>query len=581
MTKFFEPIKASATHIYHSALELSPISSIVRKLYYDRCDRITQCPRVVIGTPDSWDPSVTFSGKRDHKSCAWSPCGQFIAAQAKKTVEIRNHLTFEILTVLQSTNDVPRLIGPPAYSPDGLSLACVFSNGVVIWDIQTGGVVKSFKCHGGVESLVWSLDGGKIAITSNSRGRSIETYDITSGAQLFAERSYTPHLWACNESFRFVIDSLRVNSTQRGDLRPEISISEIGPTLTKIESVSPNFPMDRPTVAAFSPSTSRVSITDRGAFRIMEIRKSNLLLEESRKFVSFQFSSDGNLFAASDLDHIRIWKYTSGRYTFWREFSFQYLPVSSQKTISLQFSPTSVSILSQRGNIVQVWPLDDSITPPNLHRPCKYAAIPPSGHYIAAAHGSTITIIEVHSQAPPCLVDAGAEIEGLVITGNVLLAASSEKVVAWLLTEEGAGDCDHIWTLPKPGCIFRVEGQVGAIYSHNALPSVYHTGTGKILGIFRIPQNFSHPSLSLTLPSNCQEYRYLRCTTPQSNVSPEHDWLISNTEIQEVGWIMDPQGRHRLWVPVEWRKPWKQENWHHDITMLFIRIGDGFLIVKF
>ena len=45
---FFEFIDVSATHVYHSALELSPLSSVVRKLYYHR--RPTPFPRVVGAT---------------------------------------------------------------------------------------------------------------------------------------------------------------------------------------------------------------------------------------------------------------------------------------------------------------------------------------------------------------------------------------------------------------------------------------------------------------------------------------------------------------------------------------------------
>ena len=574
MTKFFEPIKASATHIYHSALELCPTSSIVRKLYYGRCDRITRCPRLVIGTPDSWAPIRSFSCKGGYKSCAWSPCGQFIATRAEKTVEIRNHLTFELLTILQPPNDTPPLVGLPVYSPNERSLACAFSDGVVIWDIQTGGVVKSFECRGHIESLVWSLDGGGIAITSDGRGDGcyIKTYDIASGAQLFAEKSYTPHLWAYKETFRFVTDSLE-------ESRPEISISEIGPTLTKIESVSPEFRMKDPGVTAFSPSTSHVSISDLGSFRIMEIRKSNLLLEaDSSSFHFFQFSLDGNLFAAVDFDCIHIWKYASGSYTLWRKFPFHNPPIFD---CDLLFSPTPVSILFQHGNAVQVWPLDDSITLPKPHRLCEYAAIPPSGHYIATADRSTITIIDVHSQSPPWLVDTGAEIKGLVITGNVLLAASSGKVVAWLLTEEGVGNWHSIWTISAPFCDFSVEGQVGVIQTDRVHPFIYHTETGDFLDRVHEPQQFSHPFLSFTRQSDCQEYRYLRRNTSQPDVPPEDDWLISNTQMEEAGWIIDPRGRHRLWVPVEWRQPWRQGDWNHDITTLFISLGGRFVTIKF
>jgi hypothetical protein len=54
VTKFFEPINVSAAHIYHSALELSPLSSIVRRLYYHQ--RHTPFPRVLVGTPDIMGP---------------------------------------------------------------------------------------------------------------------------------------------------------------------------------------------------------------------------------------------------------------------------------------------------------------------------------------------------------------------------------------------------------------------------------------------------------------------------------------------------------------------------------------------
>src|ERR1700679_660655 len=90
VTKFFEPINASATHIYHSALELCPTSSIVRELYYNRAGRITRLPRVVVGPPDSWDSTISISGKGDYGSCTWSPCGRFVAALMGNTAEIRN-----------------------------------------------------------------------------------------------------------------------------------------------------------------------------------------------------------------------------------------------------------------------------------------------------------------------------------------------------------------------------------------------------------------------------------------------------------------------------------------------------------
>ena len=582
MTKFFEPIKASATHIYHSALELSPISSIVRKLYYDQCDRITRYPKVVIGTPNSWDPTTSF--KVHGQSCAWSPCGQFIAARTKKTVEIRNHLTLKLLAVLQTPNITFSLTGSPAYSSDGQFLSCAVNDSVVIWDVQTGGVVKCLECYDGIRSLVWSLDGGKIAITSAHYrwGNHIEMYDISSGVRLFTDAFHTPHLWACKDSFRFVTDSSSMDFEPE-DLTPEISIYEIGPTLTDIESVNPESPMIGP-VAAFSPPTSRVSILGPGMLYITEIQEFNVLLKESGWFTSCQFSSDGDLFAASDSDsgHIFIWKYASGSYTLWRDFPPQYLPAPYY---DLQFSPTSLSILSQHGDILQVRQLDGPPTPPQNHHPCRHAAIPPSGNYIATAHESTIKIINVHSRASPQLVDTGIKIEGLFITGNVLLAASSERVVAWLLTEEGVIDRNSIWTISTPSSLlkpgFKVEGKVGMIKTSEIRPFIYHTETGDVLDSIHEPQQSGRPFLPFSRRSDYQEYQYLCHTIPQSDVPLEDDWLISSGGMQETGWVVDPQGRHRLWVPAEWRHPWWPGNWHHDITTLSIRVGDQIVVIKF
>jgi len=142
--KFFEVIKVSATHIYHSALELCPTSSIIRKLYYHR--RITRLPKVVIGTPESWARNIAISHNDDYNGpCIWSPCGRFVAVQTRRAVEIRNQLTLELITILQLTKLIRDLAGPLAYSPDGRSIACASDTAIIIWDIQTGGVAKGIK----------------------------------------------------------------------------------------------------------------------------------------------------------------------------------------------------------------------------------------------------------------------------------------------------------------------------------------------------------------------------------------------------------------------------------------------------
>ena len=535
VTKFFEPISVSATHIYHSALELCPISSIIRKLYYDRCHGVTRFPRVVIGNPDSWDTTVSVFGKHGYGSFTWSPCGQFIAALTGGTVEIRNRLTFELLTVFQSTQHTPLPTSPLVYSPDGRSLACGFSGGIVIWDIQTGGVAKDIKCDKGIASLSWSLDGKTIAITLNN-GRfisDVETYDVLSGSRLFTnalEPGPKFHLWACRESFRLMV-AIWCDSVDTLNL----SISEIGSTLAVIESFNVPIPIGQEpstnSQITFSPSTYHISISAT-SLHIFDIRTSDCLLREHGLCTSFQFSPDGTFFAAFQTAHLHVWKCTSGSYT-----SLWQFPFSPAGTSSLQFSPTSSSILSQQGRILHVRRLSDLPIASETNR--QLTVISCTGRSIATTRESEtiVKIIDLHSRTPPQFVDAGLYVERLAITDNILVVMGTQGAAGWLLTEAGmvdgvldgrrAGRDDSKWTLSAMrGCDWdlKVEGKVGVIQAQNYVlagrddPLFYHTETGDVLNLVPEPQH-SRPT-SPDISTEGKLHRRLHCPTKSYDMTP-------------------------------------------------------------
>ena len=577
---------------------MCPTSSIIRNLYYDRCHGITRLPRVVIGTPDSWDPTISFASKDGYKFCTWSPCGRFVAAQTKETVEIRNQLTFELLTILRSTRDNSLLTGPLSYSPDGRSIACGSSNTIVIWDILTGGITKEIEHTMGGASLAWSSDGETIAIICGSHpaSSSVVTYDVVSGEPLTVQKPRHGgfrNLWSCEKSFRFVETSFFAS-----DKRLNISISEIGPPFITTETLdvtmrnTQSFP-----VVAFSPSTHRVSILGFDTLRILDIRNSNCFLEEGGNFTSPQFSPDGDLFAASHWDCFRVWKFTSGGYLPWGKYQFQYPLFSPHDRPSLQFSPTSPSIMSQYRNVLQVRRLQGPIASPKTRG--QHTAISPSGRLIATVHESksTVMIIDTLSQTPSQFIDTDMEILELVITGNVLLVVSSREIVAWLLTEEGtveglfdnenAGRSHSIWTIsPPPGSQashwgFLVDGKVGIINTCSLFPFTYHVETGVPLDRYFEPKHLSRSCVTFYQLCDSREYYYLRYPDLPAHDTPTEDpgskFLAT---MQETGWVIDPEGRHKFWIPVEWRKSWKRENWHHDITTLFNRIGDQPVVIK-
>ena len=261
VTTFFKTINVSATHIYHSALELSPVTSVARKLYYHQ--RPTPFPRVVIGVIDSWDSSTVNSSVEYHESSvAWSPCDQFVATRTKEVVEIRDVLTFELLFTLRPTKPTSQLAGPLAYSPDGRSLACASNTGIIIWDIQTGVVAKELQYYKPTsDSLVWSSDGETIStMTWDQKAHSLTMcrHDVASGAALspsVLQSQHKPHLWAHDKFF------LVMTTTKDGKVYT-IDILEDGPARTKVESFSIQLGERDWRIESFSPTTYRVSVSE-------------------------------------------------------------------------------------------------------------------------------------------------------------------------------------------------------------------------------------------------------------------------------------------------------------------------------
>ena len=609
VTKFFEPINASATHIYHSALELSPTPSVVRKLYYVRCNRIALCPRVVVGAPGSWNHRVSLSSKdcENYESCTWSPCGRFIAAQTKNAVEIRNQLTLELFTTLQPTEPVYRLTGPLAYPPDGRSIACASQASILIWDIQTGGVSKEIACAPNITSMVWSSDGRTIAttggmiliadsyVTVRSRIRCVRTYDVASGIGPSAvefKSCVTPYLWAHKTSFR--IASISLDSDSDSDCAT-IKIFEIGSTLIQVHSfdITHLGTVFLEVIWSISPTASRFSISAPYGLYILDYQNSNVLLKETRRFTSHCFSSDGSFFAAVSERVVHIWRYNPGRYILWKTFSCRSSVVSPPC-----FSPTGSLILEHAANTLQVWRFHDLPTIPSYSPhlptfsscpPYNYACVGPYGNYIATANnpGSAVTIIGIHSHVSR-FIDAGEQIMGLFLTGNVLLVDLPGEIVAWRLTEEGrvdsvfsnrrAGRSDSIWKISKyvlPNLIVDSGSRVGAIGGcFGDSLHAYHTETGEVLQSVSPLHPIHSRSLDLLGMFRGRDYDILDWRTRIGDCGA----LL--TTLQD-GWVKDPEGSCRLWVPVEWRDSWDSADWVRSAATQISIVEDEPVIVKF
>jgi len=582
VTNFFEAINISSRHIYHSALELSPKSSIIRRLYYHR--HSIPLPRLVTGAPDSWSAGITILSKDyDYLAHTWSQCGQFVAIQKRIAVEIRGSSTLDLLFTLKPNKPTTPLRGPLVYSPDGHSLACLSNINIIIWDIQTRQIAKEIEYGDpGLCSLVWSLDGKTIAtlvLDWKTHYWVIYTYDVTSATTLSPgtlQPTDVTHLWAHNKSFRIAALAWRCTV-----YAIDIFDFEIGSTLTKVKSFNIQLWGACTLTKSFSPTTYRTSISVGNQLVVLDIKGQRIMLQETNSFQSHCFSTDGGLFAASQMDNIHIWKYTSGCYTLLRK-------VSSQRPNYFQFSPTSPSILGHFGQRLRLWRLD---IPPATQTPTPNKQLTVVSHNkicIATATHDTITITKFLSQTPSQFIDTGVNILGLALTGNVLLVTGSGNIVAWLLTGDGvvdgvfgsrrAGSGDSIWAISVPPhssleLRFSTKHQTGVITCQGKILHVYHTGTGKVLVHSLAPSSNQGCHVEMSQGS----YHH-HCDV---DIPPADNWQVSSNTLKE-GWVKDPQGKHRLWLPVEWRISLNDMSWCQDITTLhFIIPGNEPIVIKF
>ena len=604
-TKFFDVINVSATHIYHSALESSPLSSIVRKVYYSQ--RPYPLPKVVAGIPDSWKQSIaTLKKSSFYKFFTWSPCSQFIAVSYQEAVEVWDALTLKLFYSPKSIQSGVRFKSGPSYSPDGRSLACSSNIGIIIWDTQTGGEVKTIECDvtKNRSQLMWSQDGKTIinlSETIQQHTYATHIYDAISGSMLShhtLQSQYWPYIWTHGRYFQIATTSTSDSKSNR------INTYEVGSETSEIDSYS--FPSGS-RLGAFSPATHRISLAVVDSrfnyeLHILDIKNSEILLQEKGSHLHGTFSPDGGLFAAFAENLLLVWKYSSNCYSQWRKFQ--------QDPCQIQFSPSSLSILTCGSFIFKTLHLNNSSAAAKELTTESHGQLldtfSPNGTYVATAYQgeSTIAITNLLPQhpLPSQFIDTGLEISGVVLTGNVLLVNGSGKIVAWLLTEEGivdgiigntrADSNDSLWEVSykalanrwykllgskseesSDGVLaFSVEDELAAISLNDRTIHVYHIETGEIL---KSVDSLSTKAIWFNIPEDCDDYHYQLYQHQRSL-----DGWLKQDALKEQ-WVKDPEGRHRFWLHGGWKSTESHTIWLHNVSTLRFKSSSGATIVKF
>ena len=441
VTGFFEVIRTSAPHIYHSALPLSPQASIVRQLYIPHARPLT---RIAHGLPTSWDPSIMAEGVASLTStAAWSPCSKFIAVAwdsgMETTITILDAVTLERLTVLDPQPGLTRWL---IFSPNSRLLTWLSDRPMecISWDLRTGIQLSTISPEEGWSSaigrfsLTYSECGTMLGVLFSSFNAStISIYDILSGKHTHSQevKGFLGEVWTHGECIRYA------STPTAGSL----IIWEFGFTSrhapTQVESLSTPGNFHPSGGLSIHPTLSRLAFIDRRAILVWDGRESRFLLdsEDVKDPKGMSFSLDGRLFACGTRgQEIYLWRESHVGYVLHRKLK------SGHAFPENHISPDGGSIAGWDGSGIQVWRMMDPVTSlscistqtPSRTRVHMVEFSP--GEAFAAItqlQDNVVTVLDLESGDPWLVIDTGVEVHGLRVGRSVIVVVGEGKIITW------------------------------------------------------------------------------------------------------------------------------------------------------
>ena len=476
---FFEVISVSAPHIYHSALLLSPQTSITRRLYKQYAHPFA---RVVRGLPESWEPIsasanlVNFEGYT-----AWSPCSKFIAIAKRGSTEILDAVTLNRLKTFKPPHD--SFNSGLSFTPDGRSLTQFGYAGLINWDVQTGGPLSAIKSESSwfpqyIFSLTYSVDGKMIAVAyedllqarkdgdgdddDDDDDDSDDYYWENPGPiliaifDLFGTHIHTCRvpkeplislIWAHGQCFRF--------ATTKSSF---ITIWEVPSTspheLAEVESLPIPDKFIEDCNMLFFPPLSRLALTFKQTIQIWDAKSPKFLLKpEASPGLHFDpayrphrswcsFSLSGHLFACIADAGVYVWKDSPSGYILHQKFPFI---LTFNPTTGPRLSPDGESIITPFPSVIHLWPTRNQILPPS-NVPAgddvegdSVLAFSPNELFAAFARGSVVKILDLRSGDLLSATDMDMKISCLWMTQNTVVVVAGGKIVSWRMPGENCG----------------------------------------------------------------------------------------------------------------------------------------------
>ena len=615
ITTFFEVINISAPHIYHSAVSLSPQTSIVHKLYKQYA-----CPtaRVMQGLPTLWEASIVAQTSHT-QSVTWSPSNSFIAVAHSESVDILDPATLYQLSTIEHPLPNPKCL---SISPDGCLLMIFEDENIAVFDLQTGGPVATiFRGQDYKPRWEWcfstnSMDGKTVAIAYEGCQHvgypSIITYDLIS-------KTRTPHhilegyiiisTWTQGEY-------LKLATVTKGC----ITIWEATFTLTypptEVECLPAPDEIVNGEKFLFLPALFRVAFILSGEILVWDAKASKLLLRSrlNQFYSRGSFSSDGHFLSCVGHGRVYVWKESSSGYILHQilgKRSGSYSPVSF-------LSPNGKSVIFLPGNVMHLWSTNDQILShsSDLTSVGEYfiLEISPNKTLAAFAHwsGQTATVFDLHSGSSKLVIDVDMSIECLKVTETTIVISDLKKIVTWNIPSGNSAlnarvnTSDSIQTtwLDISQSIDQYEPTHGSIspglnlialvardsFSMQEL-SVYDVFTGRcFLTTSCLLTRDLHPRFTLDehevwavddfkfdmrerweiirdSESGVTELEPLASTVnPPPEISP---WQSSHGyDVTDSGWVLSPIQEHLLWLPHRWRSYRIHRVWDGHILCL-------------
>ena len=198
---FFHLIQQSALHIYHSTLLLSPASSTFHSRSLGEKTKV----KGFYGRPDAWGivvRTITASSKR--YTCMTTFGNKVAAACDDGAMDIYDSVTGVLRLSLRLADPAQAIQG----SPDGSILFCAHKTpSITVWDMQTGGLIRTFDLEHSAEDIAISLRGRYLA--SRFYNLSVKVRDVANkmeGVVVWTRSTVTGFCWLDPEE-RFVVST--------------------------------------------------------------------------------------------------------------------------------------------------------------------------------------------------------------------------------------------------------------------------------------------------------------------------------------------------------------------------------------